>query len=72
MRSHATPFCSVQLPEISPEHDKPGYSETRVMVKMVSVSCAVEFGNSHIFTPSASLGKITLLPRCIIRYKGEF
>lgn len=71
MKSQAAPFRFARLPEISPEWDKLGYSKTQVMLKKASVSCAVEFGNSHIFNPSASLGKITLLPRCIIRYKGE-
>jgi len=56
MQSQAAPFCSARLPEISPERDKLGYSETQVMVKMSSVSCAKEFGNSHIFTLSASSG----------------
>lgn len=62
MKSQAAPFCSARLPEISPERDKPGYSQTQVTVKMASVSCTEEFGNSHVFTPSASLGKITCFP----------
>lgn len=36
MKNQAALFCSAQLPEISPEPDKPGYSKTQVKVKMSS------------------------------------
>lgn len=36
MKNQAVPFCSAQLPEISPGPDKPGYGKTQVKVKMAS------------------------------------
>lgn len=36
MKNQAAPFCSAQLPEISPGPDKPGYRKTQVKVKMAS------------------------------------
>lgn len=36
MKNQAAPFCPAQLPEISPEPDKPGYRKTQVKVKKAS------------------------------------
>jgi len=69
-RSQAAPFCSAQLPEISPERKKTVLQQKQLVPKMASVSCTAEFRHIPIFTPSAYLGQTTWLPRCRIRYKG--